>query len=187
MKANKTDIFVYTHWVGMPKPKLIGTLSAHQGKGRKSYSFEYDIDYLLGVFDHNRMGALRFNMIQLTKQSGSFWRINWPSLPESKWLNLTFKMLPGSITPFLPGEQDLHQLWRRIIFNIAISNTDDHLRNHGFILKDKGWRLSPAYDINPSDEIIDEVKTAVSGWKTLATHLEIPRSEQQIMASAFRY
>jgi serine/threonine-protein kinase HipA len=45
---------------------------------------------------------------------------------------------------------DLHQLWRRIIFNMAISNTDDHLRNHGFILTDKGWRLSPAYDLNPS-------------------------------------
>ena len=48
------------------------------------------------------------------------------------------------------NEEDLHQLWRRIVFNIAISNTDDHLRNHGFILEDKGWRLSPAYDINPS-------------------------------------
>ena len=47
-------------------------------------------------------------------------------------------------------KEDLHQLWRRIIFNIAISNTDDHLRNHGFILTDAGWRLSPAYDLNPS-------------------------------------
>jgi serine/threonine-protein kinase HipA len=46
--------------------------------------------------------------------------------------------------------KDLHQLWRRIIFNIAISNTDDHLRNHGFLLSNEGWRLSPAYDINPS-------------------------------------
>lgn len=45
---------------------------------------------------------------------------------------------------------DLEQLWRRIIFNIAISNTDDHLRNHGFIVHNNGWHLSPAYDINPS-------------------------------------
>ena len=37
-----------------------------------------------------------------------------------------------------------------IYINIAISNTDDHLRNHGFILKEKGWELSPAYDLNPS-------------------------------------
>ena len=47
-------------------------------------------------------------------------------------------------------EQDLQQLWRRLVFNIMISNTDDHLRNHGFLLVEKGWRLSPAYDINPS-------------------------------------
>lgn len=47
-------------------------------------------------------------------------------------------------------EKDLHQLWRRIVFNIAISNTDDHLRNHGFIIEKNQWRLSPAYDINPS-------------------------------------
>ncbi len=48
------------------------------------------------------------------------------------------------------NKQDLQQLWRRIVFNIAISNTDDHLRNHGFILGKNGWVLSPAFDINPS-------------------------------------
>jgi len=47
-------------------------------------------------------------------------------------------------------EKDLAQLWRRIVFNIAVSNTDDHLRNHGFLLDGRGWKLSPAYDINPS-------------------------------------
>ena len=47
-------------------------------------------------------------------------------------------------------EENLHQIWRRIVFNIAISNTDDHLRNHGFILTKEGWILSPAYDLNPS-------------------------------------
>ena len=46
--------------------------------------------------------------------------------------------------------ENLKQLWRRIVFNIAISNTDDHLRNHGFILTENGWILSPAYDLNPS-------------------------------------
>jgi len=46
-------------------------------------------------------------------------------------------------------DEDLHQLWRRMVFNILISNTDDHLRNHGFILTANGWRLSPAFDINP--------------------------------------
>mgnify|MGYP000915464499 CR=1 FL=1 len=46
--------------------------------------------------------------------------------------------------------KDMEQLWRRIIFHIAISNTDDHLGNHGFLLTKKGWILSPAFDINPS-------------------------------------
>lgn len=45
--------------------------------------------------------------------------------------------------------EDLEQLWRRIVFIICVSNTDDHLRNHGFILTPGGWILSPAYDINP--------------------------------------
>ena len=49
-------------------------------------------------------------------------------------------------------EQDCAQLWRRIVFNILISNTDDHLRNHGFLYDAAGggWRLSPAYDMNPT-------------------------------------
>ncbi|RLA01779.1 MAG: type II toxin-antitoxin system HipA family toxin, partial [Gammaproteobacteria bacterium] len=46
-------------------------------------------------------------------------------------------------------ENDLAQLWRRIVFNIAVSNCDDHLRNHGFIYHNGGWGLSPAYDLNP--------------------------------------
>jgi serine/threonine-protein kinase HipA len=47
-------------------------------------------------------------------------------------------------------KEDMHALWRRIVFNILISNTDDHLRNHGFLWTGPaGWRLSPAYDLNP--------------------------------------
>lgn len=343
MKTEKTDIFVYAHWAGMPDPKLIGILSAHRGKGRKSFSFEYDtnwiksepqflldpdiqwfqglqfpankenfgifldsmpdtwgrtlmkrraaqkakeeekpaptlydIDFLLGVYDPSRMGALRFKL----DPSGSFLDNNeeyptppWPSIRElqyganqlesdvsddevKKWLAIL--MAPGSslggarpkanildeaghpwiakfpskndtidkglweylayklaleagivmteskvekvmgnhhtfftkrfdrlnqerihfasamtmtgnnedtirdnpasyleLAEFIQfsganNEADLEQLWRRIVFHIAISNTDDHLRNHGFILEDGGWRLSPAYDINPS-------------------------------------
>jgi serine/threonine-protein kinase HipA len=48
-------------------------------------------------------------------------------------------------------ENDLTELWKRIVFNIFISNTDDHLRNHGFILTEKGWILSPVFDINPNE------------------------------------
>ena len=46
---------------------------------------------------------------------------------------------------------DLEELWRRIVFNISIKNTDDHLRNHGFLLTEKGWKLSPAFDVNPNE------------------------------------
>lgn len=46
-------------------------------------------------------------------------------------------------------KKDLQELWKRIVFNMAVSNTDDHFRNHGFILKDAGWGLSPLYDVNP--------------------------------------
>jgi len=46
MGTSKTDVFVYAHWVGMPDPKLIGLLSAHQGKGRKSFSFQYDANWI---------------------------------------------------------------------------------------------------------------------------------------------
>ncbi len=47
-------------------------------------------------------------------------------------------------------KSDMHTLWRRIAFNILISNTDDHLRNHGFLYQGTdGWRLAPAYDLNP--------------------------------------
>jgi serine/threonine-protein kinase HipA len=118
--------------------------------------------------------------------------------------------------------EDLHQLWRRIIFNIAVSNTDDHLRNHGFLLSGEGWRLSPAFDMNPSvdkdrlslninmndnsldfdlamdvgeffqlnnekmKEILDEVRAAVSTWRTIANEIGISRQEQDVMEAAFR-
>lgn len=48
-------------------------------------------------------------------------------------------------------EKDLKELWQRIVFNICVSNTDDHLRNHGFLLTSQGWVLSPAYDLNPNE------------------------------------
>lgn len=342
MAVNKTDIFVHAHWLGMNEPKLIGILSAHQGKGRKSFSFEYDkhwlnsesrflldpdiqwftgqqfpnqkenfgifldsmpdtwgrtlmkrreaqiakesgkqtpnlydIDYLLGVYDESRMGALRFKLdidgpfldddnthptppmssirelqqaaehIESDKDNdeikkwlailiapgsslggarpkanlldeGDLWIAKFPSqndtIDKGAWEYLTYKLainaginmaeskiekisgkhhtfftkrfdrkkgnrihfssamtMTGNnedtirdnvpsyldIAEFIQYNganitEDLHQLWRRIVFNIAVSNTDDHLRNHGFLLTDKGWILSPAYDINPS-------------------------------------
>lgn len=118
-------------------------------------------------------------------------------------------------------ERDLEELWRRIVFSIAIKNTDDHLRNHGFLLEPNGWTLSPAYDINPNEygkelslnisetdnsldlglalsvapyfrlketragEIIQQVTTAISRWRTIATNLKISKGEIERMAIAF--
>ena len=56
---------------------------------------------------------------------------------------------------------DLEELWRRIVFSICVSNSDDHLRNHGFLLRQKGWELSPAYDMNP-DPAADGLKLNIS-------------------------
>ena len=343
MANSKKNILVYAHWVGMPEPKCIGILSAHQAKGRKAFSFEYDIhwinskeqllldpdiswytgpqfpvgkenfgifldsmpdtwgrtlmkrraaqkakeegtpvstlydvDFLLGVYDESRMGALRFKLdkdgpflddnhqtpsppwstirelqygaevlesdendeevkkwlnilmapgsslggarpkANILDDEGNLWIAKFPSkgdsIDKAAWEFLAYRLalnagiemteskiekVSGRFNTFftkrfdrLNGERvqfasamtmtgkneetikdntpsyldmaefiqfqgaqnkvDLHQLWRRIVFHIAISNTDDHLRNHGFILTDKGWILSPAFDINPS-------------------------------------
>lgn len=119
-------------------------------------------------------------------------------------------------------DRNLEQLWRRIVFNIAVSNCDDHLRNHGFLLGARGWQLSPAYDINPDENgmglklnisendnsldfdlalsvakyfglsserasaILNEIRASVSGWQKAATRFGIPRSEQEMVARAFR-
>ena len=65
-------------------------------------------------------------------------------------------------------KQDLIELWKRIVFNMAVSNTDDHLRNHAFIFTKNGWRLSPLYDVNPvpyGDELslnVDEEDNSIN-------------------------
>ena len=343
MATNKTDIYVYAHWLGMPEPKCMGVLSAQQAKGKKAFSFEYDvswisskeqqlldpditwftgpqypngkenfgvfmdsmpdtwgrtlmkrraallskeagrpmpvlydIDFLLGVYDETRMGALRFKLdndgpfldnnqgmptppwasirelqhaaevlesdedseevkkwlailmapgsslggarpkANIIDDHGHLWIAKFPSKVDSidkgAWEYMAYKLalqcgvvmqpsriekVAGKFHTFFTkrfdrqlserihfasamtmtgqnedtikenpasyldmaefiqyngaqNKHDLQQLWRRIVFHIAISNTDDHLRNHGFILTDTGWILSPAFDINPS-------------------------------------
>ena len=65
-------------------------------------------------------------------------------------------------------KKDLIELWKRIVFNMAVTNTDDHLRNHAFILTSKGWVLSPLYDVNPvpyGDELsllVDDQDNSIS-------------------------
>ena len=343
MATSKIDILVYTDWLEISGPKLIGVLAAHQGKGRKTFSFSYDekwletekpflfdpnitwnkgqqfpigksdfgifndampdtwgrslmkrreaqiakeenrtaknlhdLDFLLGVNDESRMGGLRFklqekesflnndkarptppwssvrelqhgiSLIESNKdnkevrkwlsillapgsslggarpkanimdEKGNLWIAKFPTKEDTSdkgaWEFLAYKLairagiemaeckiekISGKhhtfftkrfdriknkrihfasamtmtannedtikesdpsyldIAEFIQfnesnNKQELHQLWRRMVFNIAISNTDDHLRNHGFILNKNGWKLSPAYDINPS-------------------------------------
>lgn len=117
-------------------------------------------------------------------------------------------------------EADLQELYRRVAFNICIGNSDDHFRNHGFLLTSKGWTLSPAYDMNPTlneyqsllisensskadltlllkacegymlnrgtaENIITEVIKAVKAWKSLASRLKIPKSEQELFGNLF--
>ena len=63
-------------------------------------------------------------------------------------------------------KNDMHMLWRRIVFSVLISNTDDHLRNHGFLYDGtNGWRLAPAYDLNP---VPVDIKARV-----LATYIDL--------------
>lgn len=343
MAVNKIDIYVYADWLGLSQPTFIGILSAHQAKGRKAFSFEYDkewlktkeqrlidpdiqfysgqqfpnnkenfgvfldsmpdtwgrtlmkrreahlaktsgtkakilydIDFLLGVYDETRMGAFRFKLningdfldnniekstppwstirelqqavvhyendkdneainkwlklliapgsslggarpkANILDENNELWIAKFPSkndtVDKAAWEYLTYKLAinagvemaecrlenvngnyhtfftkrfdrvgadrihfssamtmtgnnedtikdnPASyldIVEFIQDngfqvDENLAQLWRRMIFNIAVSNTDDHLRNHGFILDKEGWKLSPAYDLNPS-------------------------------------
>lgn len=57
---------------------------------------------------------------------------------------------------------DLEQAYRRMVFNVLAGNRDDHLRNHGFLRKAEGWRLAPAFDMNPAREMREHA-TAVNG------------------------
>ena len=102
-------------------------------------------------FDRERQNRIHFaSAMTMTGKNEDLIRDETPS-----YLNIV-EFIQFSGTQI---EEDLHQLWRRIVFNVLISNTDDHLRNHGFILTNKGWRLSPAFDINPS---IDKVGLALN-------------------------
>jgi serine/threonine-protein kinase HipA len=58
---------------------------------------------------------------------------------------------------------DLKELFRRIVFSLLINNTDDHLKNHGFLTDGSGWRLSPVFDVNPDEEALASRATAVFG------------------------
>ena len=71
-------------------------------------------------------------------------------------------------------ERNLQELYRRVAFNICIGNSDDHFRNHGFLLTAKGWILSPAYDMNPT----------LSEYQSLLVSLTSNKAELSILLDA---
>ena len=118
-------------------------------------------------------------------------------------------------------DTDLEQLFRRLVFNVAVGNRDDHLRNHGFVLGANGWRLAQAFDVNPNidkaehvlniddsdnrpslqtvlttaafygqspergKQIVEEVSSAVDGWRDAARKVGIARGDVELTAAAF--
>jgi len=71
-------------------------------------------------------------------------------------------------------ECNLQELYRRVAFNICIGNTDDHFRNHGFLLTAKGWTLSPAYDMNPT----------LNGYQSLLVSSSSNKADLSILSDA---
>lgn len=68
--------------------------------------------------------------------------------------------------------RDCAELFRRVVFSIAVNNTDDHLRNHGFLRQPAGWSLSPAFDINPEPDLALERQTGINGARDSAEEVE---------------
>ena len=87
-------------------------------------------------------------------------------------------------------KRDLIELWKRIVFYMAVSNTDDHLRNHAFIFAENGWRLSPLYDVNPvpyGDELslnVDEEDNSINIDLAIQTAVRFGISEADAMTYA---
>ncbi len=97
--------------------------------------------FLVKRFDRDRDKRIHFAsaMTLLGKTDGA------SAADGSSYLDLVSIITSSGANP----TEDLIELWKRIVFSMAISNTDDHLRNHAFVLKKSGWALSPLYDVNP--------------------------------------
>lgn len=93
---------------------------------------------------------------------------------EHSYLEIAYAIIQNGASP----NDDLTELWRRIVFSIMIANTDDHLRNHGFIYERyKGWRLSPVYDLNPTPvEIKPRILSTAINYEDRSASLELAMS-----------
>ena len=97
--------------------------------------------FLVRRFDRNMSRRIHFSsaMTLLGKKDGA------DSSDGSSYLEMASFIKANGASP----QKDLQELWKRIVFYMAVSNTDDHFRNHGFLLAKNGWVLSPLYDVNP--------------------------------------
>lgn len=97
--------------------------------------------FLVKRFDREKEKRIHFSsaMTMLGKRDGA------DGATGSSYLEIVSFLKANGASP----KCDLLELWKRIVFSMAVSNTDDHFRNHGFILAKEGWRLSPMYDVNP--------------------------------------
>lgn len=100
--------------------------------------------YLSRRFDRSDDGRLHFAsaMTMLGRTDGT------TGVDGASYLDLAEVLMQFGAGP----AEDLEQLWRRVVFFVCVSNTDDHLRNHGFLLEPTGFRLAPAYDLNPNPD-----------------------------------
>lgn len=97
--------------------------------------------FLVKRFDRKKGRRIHFTsaMTMLGKRDGS------SAADGVSYLDIVSFIKSYGKTP----KKDLVELWKRIVFNMVVSNTDDHLRNHGFLLDNNGWILSPLFDVNP--------------------------------------
>jgi len=138
--------------------------------------------YLIKRFD--RLGSKRIHfasaMTLLGKTDGA------SAADGSSYLDIAAFIKSYGAQP----KKDRIELWKRIVFNMAVSNTDDHLRNHAFILTDKGWNLSPLYDVNPvpyGDELslnVDEDDNHINIELAVQTAMKFGVSEAEAKAYA---
>ena len=105
---------------------------------------KYGGTFLVKRFDRDGNRRIHFAsaMTMLGKQDGA------SAADGTSYLDIVSFIKSNGAQP----KKDLVELWKRIVFSMAVSNTDDHLRNHGFILTKNGWCLSPMYDVNPVPE-----------------------------------
>jgi serine/threonine-protein kinase HipA len=105
---------------------------------------KYGSTFLVKRFDRDGDRRIHFAsaMTMLGKQDGA------SAADGTSYLDVVSFIKSNGAQP----KKDLVELWKRIVFSMAVSNTDDHLRNHGFILTKNGWCLSPMYDVNPVPE-----------------------------------